>query len=141
MRPATLGALLTFALGLVLVALAALEGGAHLALLVIVPVVYGSSLLFGLGVLLVAVGLVLLFLSAATGPASEIRPGGTTPPQNHPSSSTSVGGVVLLGPFPVIFGSNPKWTPYLIVLAVVIIVAFIVAALLWAGGTGTILVP
>lgn len=127
--------------GLAVVALAVVSGAAHLALLVIVPVIYGSSLLFGLGVLLIVVGMVGLFLggTAVTLSTEDQMNSGAASQRSAPS--TSVGGVVLLGPIPIIFGSEKGWTPYLIVLAVVILIALIVAAVLLAGGSGTVLVP
>jgi uncharacterized protein (TIGR00304 family) len=79
---------------------AVLRGGALVSLVVIVPVVTGSSGEFLLGVLLLIVGLLLLpfglMLSNEGTPRSEDLPS---------AAETGAGGVVLIGPVPVFFGS------------------------------------
>lgn len=87
--------------GMVLIALAALQGGAGVAVVVIVPVIYGRSLEFVAGVLLLIAGLFTLplaFESAEGLPRSDL--GG---PEGEPYARS--GGLILVGPIPIFFGS------------------------------------
>lgn len=89
------------AVGAVLLAVAALQGGAELALVVIVPVIVGRSLEFVGGVLLLVAGLFtvpLLFGPYEEGPDP-------SPPTVPSEGSGRVGGFVLVGPLPIFFGS------------------------------------
>jgi uncharacterized membrane protein len=84
--------------GLVLLAL--LEGGAHLALIVVIPVFFGGSLEFVLGVLLLVGGFVGLPL-AFDGESVPTSGRGTT---TGGSGSSGSGGLVLIGPIPIFIG-------------------------------------
>lgn len=121
-------ALLLVGLGLVVLAVVRSEASLHLVL--IVPVLAGSSPLFLLGVLLVVVGFALLPLAlGSTSP--EVRPpsgpGGIAP---SPPPSEAFGGVILIGPVPLFFGAwrHPDRRRYL--LAVALGTAVVVAAVL-----------
>jgi len=99
-----LGAVAALAAGVALVALSVVEGGASVALFVFVPVVSGSSLTFLLGGVMLVVGFLSLPFALAEG--------WDEAPQALPSGGTSttegqgrVGGVVLIGPVPIVFGS------------------------------------
>jgi uncharacterized membrane protein len=99
-----LGAVGALVAGVALVAVSVVKGGANVALLVIVPVVSGSSLTFLLGVVLLVVGFLALPFAVAEGwgetpPA--LPSNGTAPP----AGQGGVGGVVLIGPVPIVFGS------------------------------------
>ena len=117
--------------GAVLVALAALQGGAELAIVVIVPVIVGRSLEFVAGVLLLVAGIFTLPL--AFGPAEEVD----TPasPGSVPETSRGAGGLVLIGPVPIFFGSwkgvsSRAWILAAIAGALVLVVAVVVLGLL-----------
>jgi uncharacterized protein (TIGR00304 family) len=139
-RLSALIALAAFVAGLALIAYAVADGAARLALVVVFPVVSGSSGLFFLGVLLTFVGILGLMASlfqSATfdiGPAEEEtdedagsrRPGG-------PTRTSAAGGVVLLGPVPIFFGSaKPSGRrAYLWALFLAIVLFAIVLSLFW----------
>ncbi len=104
-------------------------GDADVSLVLIFPVLSGSSAVFLLGVL-------LIFLSFVVGFAM-IAKSGIIPPEMQESSvptkqadnterRTEFGGVVLIGPIPIAFGSNKK-------VALVMLVIGIAAALLMVG--------
>jgi uncharacterized membrane protein len=88
--------------GAVLVGDAVARGGASVVLLVIVPVVFGASAEFLSGVVLLTAGLLTLPLLGGyeVVPDPARAEGGRTaaPP-------AEVGGVILLGPVPLFFGS------------------------------------
>ncbi|MCI4364340.1 MAG: DUF131 domain-containing protein [Thermoplasmata archaeon] len=102
--------------GILAVALAVERGEAHLYLLLIVPVVTGSSALFGLGVLGIVAGIVLLFFSLG-----EDLPAPPNPTVGAGANQASVGsgGVVLIGPIPIFVGSwrNPSRRAYWLAVA------------------------
>ena len=90
--------------GVALVALSISEGGATLALVVVFPVVFGSSVLFVLGVVLMFAGFVCLPFALATSAIVDAE--GPVPEGSEASAGASaVGGVVLIGPVPILFGS------------------------------------
>ncbi len=94
--------------GVALVAYSVLVSAASVSLVVFVPVLSGRSTLFLGGVVLLVVGFVALPL-AFTGPA---RPGSPppAPPVGSPladigADTAGVGGLLLIGPVPIFFGS------------------------------------
>ena len=127
-------ALALLAAGIALIAVAVAQGGAQVHLVVIVPVVTGTSpVAFG-GVLLIMAALVLGFVAVANrqAPAS---PEEVAPPKPSPSSpSVSTGGVVFIGPFPVVFGSNPRLARTMLLLAVIVAVVLVAFYLALASG-------
>jgi uncharacterized membrane protein len=128
-----LGPILLLA-GLALLADAIATGGARLYLLVIIPVVTGTSAVFGISVALLASGFLLLPLSFAGDPAPVARSGNSaTSP--HPTDSTDggTGGMILVGPIPFFFGAWRRSPPISYRWAVVIgaVLAFATVLLLW----------
>jgi uncharacterized membrane protein len=97
MRPAAIAAPILLAGGAVLIVLGALSGGAHAALVVIVPVVYGSAPLFVLGVLLLVAGILALPFAVAPPEATGVA--------SRASGTATSGGVILVGPVPIFWGS------------------------------------
>lgn len=95
--------------GAALLGVAIATGGARLYLLVFIPVVTGTTLLFGLGVGLLVVGFLLfplVFTGDEPGQAFAIAP---APSTTDPSpDETGSGGLILFGPIPVFFGG---WRP------------------------------
>ncbi|MGA8275744.1 MAG: DUF131 domain-containing protein [Thermoplasmata archaeon] len=93
------------AAGMVLIVDAVVRGAASVALVAIIPVISGSSTEFLVGVVLLLVGFLsvpLAFLSfdqpPETGAALDPRARGETP-------TGEVGGLLLVGPVPIFFGS------------------------------------
>jgi uncharacterized membrane protein len=102
--------------GFALVAAAVAEGGARLDLVVVFPVVSGSSGLFLGGVLLVVLGFFSLPFTLAAGGGGEGPEERLDGPNAGPASSGGSGGVLLLGPVPIFFGAargvsrRARWT-------------------------------
>jgi len=118
-------------LGLALVIAAVVTGSARLDVVLVFPVfVGGASVLFFGGVAALFLGIFLLPLAFAGGDDEPEEPSASP----GPTSSGGSGGLVLIGPFPIFFGSwkNPGRRAYWVaalVGAMVLIVAFAVA---WA---------
>ena len=117
--------------GLVALALGFLENQATLSLFVILPVVTATGPWSILGIVLMITGFLLFFLTGSvplesppsTTPAS---PPSVAPTPSSPPSSRRWGGVVFLGPIPVVFGSDPKVTQWMLILGVALFVALLV---------------
>jgi uncharacterized protein (TIGR00304 family) len=102
MRRATGIVISTLAGGAAVVGIAVASGAARVALVVFVPVIYGSSLLLGVGIALLIAGfLALPFAFAAPPDASSVA--GEEP--LLPASAVRSGGLVLIGPVPIVWGS------------------------------------
>ncbi len=86
-------------LGVLLLAWAVLQGAVSFALVLIVPVLYGTSPLMAVSMLMVFAGLVLVFMSF-------FRPAERTGPVASPEGvKKEWGGVILIGPIPIVIGS------------------------------------
>jgi uncharacterized membrane protein len=123
-------ALLLLGVGLVVAAVA--TGSAHVALVLIVPVIFGSaSPLLIAGILSIFLGILALGLTFGVQfeDPEELRPA----PGGGPAPSGGTGGVVLVGPFPIFFGSwkNPSRRAMLLAVAVgtVVLVSLVLLAL------------
>jgi uncharacterized protein (TIGR00304 family) len=64
-----------------------------------------------IGVILIVVGFGLALIAALWSSSKD-----------ESKARVKVGGVVLIGPIPIIFGSNAKWASLAIVLAIILIV-------------------
>jgi len=122
--PALLG------LGVVLVVAAVATGGAHLVLVVVIPVfVGGTSPLFLGGIVAVFAGLLLLPLTF--GGTFELDRSESEPTEGE--ESTRAGGLVLVGPFPIFFGKWKNPTPRTVWIAVAVGAALLVLAFALSG--------
>ena len=131
MRRLTAVAFTIFALGIALLAYAAFLGELTFTLVVIIPVVQSSSgwALAGMGLIFAAI--FIFFFSMAT-PAGQPMDKTTAPQQMAAAPQTPAkkfGGVVFVGPIPIIFGSDKKVAKWMLVVALVIVILLIVS--LW----------
>jgi uncharacterized protein (TIGR00304 family) len=85
--------------GAVLLGLAILNGDVTVAVIVIVPVIYGVGPLAVLAVLMLFAGITMLLLSAAPLMTKE------EVADDGPATKKEFGGIVLIGPIPIVFGS------------------------------------
>lgn len=124
--------------GAALIALSVSEGGARVALFVVVPVISGTSAVFLVGVLLLIVGFFSLPFSLAE--RWEEEPSPVPLPARAPvptSPPGGVGGFVLIGPVPIVFGTwkgvshRVRWMLAL-AGAVLLTLAIVALVLLWA---------
>jgi uncharacterized protein (TIGR00304 family) len=119
--------------GITFLSLAVLFGSAHVAVVLIVPVLYGSSPYLALGVLLLVLGFFLTFLGWASMAGDEVALGPATPIVSPTGGSAdrsegtrrSYGGFLLIGPIPVVFGNRPAWMPYLVAMGIILMLALI----------------
>ncbi len=120
-----------FLAGVVSLAVGFLENQATLSLFVIFPVVTATGPWSILGIVLMIVGFFLFFLTWSAPVEMPPPPSPSLPPPTGvlPVPATSArrwGGVVFLGPIPVVFGSDQKVTQWMLILGVALFVALLV---------------
>ncbi len=106
--------LVLLAAGASLIGVALANGGASLALIVVLPVLYGRSLEFVAGTLLLVAGIFTLPL-LVRGPTEPIEEDPAPANAGSPGGGSGGGGLVLIGPIPIFFGgwsrasSRTRW--------------------------------
>ena len=134
-----------FALGIALAALSLLRGEGSAGLFVCVPFFFGTGLFASLGVLCFFGGMVLLFLGMARSAAEAQAPDGGGEPAGPDAPEvaangegpdaaprTRAGGVILLGPVPIVFGSDPGISKAMFYLALGLMAGLVAVLLLLA---------
>jgi len=133
MRLARLAGPALFLAGVALLAVGFLENEATLSLFVIFPVITATGVWSIVGILLMIAGFFLVFLTWPVG--AEPRPVPPSPVATPPSQGEAPaapaparrwGGVVFLGPVPLVFGSDPKVTRWMLLLGALLFVALLV---------------
>ncbi len=119
--------LVTLALSLLFLAASILTGGSQVALFLIFPVVLSHDLMGALGILLLFLSFVLLFLSFSTGTVPEETAEPHPPVQMN--EKREFGGVIFIGPIPIIFGSGKELLRNRWFLATIAAIALIMLAL------------
>jgi len=109
-------------------------GGARLYLLVFIPVVTGTTPLFGISVVFIVAGFLLLpFLFVGDDAHAAPTAPPVSPSSNAPPSEGGSGGLILVGPIPIFFGAwrrNPP-IPYRWALVLGVVLALVAVLLLW----------
>ena len=116
----------SFLAGVLTMALAVAQRQANVYLVLVIPVIVGTGPLAFLGIILVFAGFLLTFLlrpsrfveDPGSRDAVPTSPGGAAPARRW-------GGVVFLGPFPVIFGSDPRMTRTMLLIGIVLFLALL----------------
>ncbi len=122
----------TFLGGVALIAAAVALGQGQVFLFLIFPGVVSSSPLALVGFLLIFLSFILGFLTVARGlPLEEIRRPEPAPPQGaYPppvvEKRRSLGGIIFLGPIPVVFGSSRRVTTIMLVLGLAITILLVI---------------
>jgi uncharacterized protein (TIGR00304 family) len=76
-----------------------------------------------IGVAIILAGFLVVFLAMMMMSAK-------TPEEGERQTQVKGGGVILIGPIPIIFGSDAKWTSIAIVLAIILIVIVLFSGVL-----------
>jgi uncharacterized protein (TIGR00304 family) len=129
MRPWRILALFVIVAGVSLLAYCVAIGEMQVALVLIVPVIFGSSILGILAIGLIIAGVFVAiadsFLSAE-GESSQDRLSNESGLTETPKRK-EFGGVVLIGPIPIVFGSSKGMTLLAAVIAVIILVLMVLS--------------
>jgi len=116
----------SFVAGVLTMAIAVAQRQANVYLVLVIPVIVGTGPLAFLGIILVFAGFLLTFL---LWPARFVEDPGNqdalpTPPQGA-APARRWGGVLFLGPIPVIFGSDPRMTRTMLLIGVILSLALV----------------
>jgi uncharacterized protein (TIGR00304 family) len=107
-------------------------GELHFGLLLFIPVVYGSGLAAGIAALLIFAAFILFAVSFGRGIEEHADLENTNTGERREQATAvrkGVGGVIFIGPIPIIFGGDRKIAGYMMILAVVILVLLVIALL------------
>lgn len=116
---------LVMVIGICLIAGAVTTGEAEVSLFLVFPVISGTGWMFLAGVLMIVVSFILWFVAVGAGWRDSLEEHETRPRADR---KPSYGGVILIGPIPVVFGSNRRIALIMLMLGVVL--AVVVLALL-----------
>lgn len=126
-------------LGIAALVIGFLRNEATLSLFLIFPVVTATGAWSGLGILSLLAGFVSFFLTwpmwlpGREGPHAPMPTDVTPQPVTAPpaaAASRRWGGVVFLGPIPVVFGSDAKVTRWMLVAGFVLFLALVVLTII-----------
>jgi len=139
MRRLSVAAIALIALGAALLAYTVYKGEGTGYIFVIIPIFQSSSpWAFG-GMLSLFAGIFLLLFSFTT--PVPLEPTQSTPATTQttaepgraaPTAGKKFGGVVFLGPIPIVFGSDKKVAKWMLLLAIVLVILLIIAFLFFA---------
>ena len=115
------------------------QGEASFSLFVIFPVITATGAWSALGIVLLIAGFFSLFLTWPSGTTAEPPPpiapaAGASPASPAPTHPRRWGGVVFLGPVPVVFGSDAKIARWMIVVGVLLFIGLVVLTVLSVWG-------
>jgi len=117
--------------GLVCVGVAVARGEATAFLVLVFPVVTGNGPLILAGILLTFLGFFATFLFWPGRPIEVASSEGLAPGADTtgPAPARRWGGVVFLGPFPIVFGSDPRMTRMMLLVGILVFVALLALTL------------
>jgi len=118
--------------GLLVLAVAVQRGEASVYLVIVVPIVAGSGPIAFLAILLVFVGFFITFL---LWPSRQVAPSdqaleSVQLPTDMAKAPRRWGGVVFLGPIPLVFGSDPRMTRAMLLVGVILFLALLALTIL-----------
>ncbi len=136
MRLAQLAGPVLFIAGVAALAVGLLEGEATLSLFIIFPVVTATGAWSLLGIVLMISGVFVFFWTWSIPTETVPAPPPSAPPVPSAAAPPPVaarrrwGGVVFLGPIPVVFGSDQKVTQWMLLVGVLLFVALVVLTII-----------
>ncbi len=129
-------ALLSILIGAGLLLYAIFSGEANVALLLIFPVIYGSGFYSLMGILLIMLGTFLLFLS----PVESLEREAMVYPEESENwyvenkEKTKFGGVIFIGPIPIVFGSDRNMLRFSIFIGLLMLSLLVIFYVLFLYG-------
>lgn len=126
------GAILLIVAAAALILVGFAYGQLHIGFILIIPVIYGSGPIAILSALLVFAAFLLFALSATRGMGTESVNAYTQPVEERRQGAGAegrrrFGGVIFIGPIPIVFGSDRKISGYMLVAAIVILLLILVS--------------
>ena len=119
---------ITFMIGISFITLSVLSGQAEFGLFLIFPMVIGGGLYLLLGVLFIIISFILPFIITFTETEEPHRGGYQV---DKEKSETKYGGVIFIGPIPIVFGKDKSITTKMMYIGLVIAVLLMTVYLLF----------
>ena len=119
--------LICFLIGIVFFILGALQGEIKTGFIVIFPFVAGTGIYAFAGFIFIFIAILLFFFGFKTSIESDESKLEKEDSKSTKKSSIKGGGVVFIGPIPIVFGSNWKIAVLLMVMAIILILVFVFA--------------
>ena len=114
--------LICFILGIVFFIIGFLSGDVETGIIVIFPFLSGSGIYPFLGFIFIFIAILLFIFGLASRTVSEDFGYESGEPSQQKKTSIKGGGVVLIGPIPVVFGSNWKIALVMMIVAIILII-------------------
>jgi len=120
-----LSSILLFFLGLIFISISVVQGEGGVALLIFIPIFYGSGIYSFFGIVCIIVAILLAFFGYALRFKWDLIDEEPIDKNSFERKSMKkrFGGVVLIGPIPIIIGSDLRYAIIAILLAVVLVIA------------------
>lgn len=118
---------ITFLIGICFIALSVLRGQAEFGLLLIFPIVFGGGFYLLIGVLFVILSLILPFIISFIGAEKPHREGYNI---EREKSEMKYGGVIFIGPIPIVFGKDKSITAKMMYIGLAIAVLLMIVYLI-----------
>lgn len=138
MNKLKLGALGLIVVGIAVLAVGALNGEGEFIILLFIPVYRGTGPYALGGGLLIFLGIVvgIIYLFKTYVPAPYQGPQGTSQAPGAkqgapPKGGSKYGGVVFLGPVPIVWGSDARTTLYTIIIGIIVVTTVLLAIFLY----------
>lgn len=114
-----------FILGIAFFTIGFLSGGVETGVFIVFPFLSGSGIYAFLGFIFIFIAILLFMFGFVSSAVSEDFSSGYEEQGAPKKTSVKGGGVVLIGPIPIVFGSNWKIAMVMMIVAIIlIIVAF-----------------
>lgn len=113
-----------------LIAVSTLIGESQFGLFLIFPFVIGSGLIAIAGIALLFFAMLILFASFAKQMSQSERPINALSEELHESTHRKYGGVVMIGPLPIAFGSDSRIAVTMMIVGIIIFLVIIAILIL-----------
>jgi uncharacterized protein (TIGR00304 family) len=132
MRKWLLVSLLLFVSGVALIIVSVSNGEGQVGLFLIFPFIITQGWIGAVGSLLLFLAVISVFIGFWTSAAQDLgqAPVETSSPAPAARTKKNYGGVVLIGPIPIVFGSDEKIAKSMLIIAAAILAAFVLIFLI-----------
>lgn len=116
--------LVFFISGIVFFSLGILTGEIEIGVVLIFPFIVGSGVYAFLGFISMFIAIILFMIGFSSKfPLGDLNRYKENANQTRKETSVKSGGVILIGPIPIVFGSNWKIAIIMLILAIVLVIA------------------
>jgi uncharacterized protein (TIGR00304 family) len=118
--------LLLFIIGIIFIVISIIRGEVEAGFILIFPFLKGSDVYVTVGIILIFAAFVFYMFGFVRANSIDFTTPEDIEKQGYKEKTIKGGGIVLIGPIPIVFGSNWKIALLLMLLAIVIMVIFLI---------------